>query len=109
MPWSSSNRKKRFNKGWAKTRAKIMERDHHMCQWPVTDENGFPAGICGAPAEAVDHILHNMVQDDDSPRNLRALCHYHHALKTGVESVQGRYRANARRRDQSFYERPAFR
>ncbi|WP_238552426.1 HNH endonuclease signature motif containing protein [Bifidobacterium cuniculi] len=80
-----------------------------MCQWPVSDENGFPAGVCGAPANEVDHIVHNMVRDDDDPHNLRALCHYHHVQKTAAESAEGRVKASRRRNAAKFYEHPAFR
>lgn len=37
MAWSSSNRDARFNPGWERTRKRILERDHHRCQWIVTD------------------------------------------------------------------------
>lgn len=109
MSWGSSNRKKRFNRGWAKIRMKVLERDGHMCQWPMTDENGFYAGVCGAYANEVDHRNQNMVRDDDRLSQLWALCHYHHARKTGVESVKGKYRAKTRREEARFFDHPAFR
>ena len=109
MPWSSSNRKRRFNKGWAKVRLKVLERDGYRCQWPVTDANGFYVGRCGRPANEVDHINQNMVHDDDRLSVLWALCHEHHMVKTQVESVKVKYRAAGRRRDVAFYDHPAFR
>lgn len=108
MPWNSSQRKKRFNKGWAKVRVKVLERDGYRCQWPVTDTNGFPAGICGRPANEVDHMAQNMVRDDDRLSRLWSLCHEHHNIKTQVESTRGKRRAAERRRDAAFYDHPAF-
>lgn len=109
MPWNSSQRKKRFNKGWAKIRVKVLERDGYRCQWPVTDANGFPAGKCGRPANEVDHMNQNMVHDDDRLSRLWSLCHEHHNVKTQVESTRGKRRAAERRRDEAFYNHPAFR
>ena len=109
MPWDSSQRKKRFNKGWARTRVKVLERDGYRCQWPVTDANGFPAGKCGRPANEVDHMNQNMVHDDDRLNRLWSLCHEHHNIKTQVESTRGKRRAAERRRDAAFFEHPAFR
>lgn len=108
VPWSSSNRKRRFNKGWAKVRLKVLERDGYRCQWPVTDANGFPAGKCGRPANEVDHMAQNMVHDDDRLSRLWSLCHEHHNIKTQVESTRGKRRAAERRRDAAFFEHPAF-
>lgn len=108
MAWSSSNRKQRFNKGWAKTRAKILQRDGYRCQWPIEDSRGFPIGRCLAPARMVDHKIHNMAHDDDRESNLWALCDYHHAQKTAMESAEGNRKRVRRMREASFYDHPAF-
>ena len=55
MAWSSSNRDARFNPGWERTRKRILERDHHRCQWIVTDWHTGAKHICGYPANEVDH------------------------------------------------------
>lgn len=109
MPWSSSNRKRRFNPGWQRIRKQVLARDGYKCQWPVEDSRGFPMGVCGEPANAVDHKHQNMVRDDDSMGALWALCDRHHNLKTQVESAQGKRRRAANRRFDSFYDHPAFR
>ncbi len=41
---------------------KIRVRDKNTCQ------------LCGAPGEAVDHIIPYAVSQDSSPSNLRLLC-----------------------------------
>ena len=109
MPWSSSDRRSRFNKGWARIRARILDRDNHQCQWPIEDDRGFPVGRCLAPARMVDHKLHDMVHDDDRDSNLWALCDKHHNIKTQMESTEGKRKRAKRTHDRSFYEHPAFR
>ncbi len=44
-------------------RRKILNRDDNVCQ------------ICSGPATDVDHIIPWDVSHDNSPSNLRALCH----------------------------------
>lgn len=109
MVWSSSNRRARFNRGWVKVRAKVLARDGHRCQWPMYDANGFYVGICGAPATDVDHRHRDGVRDDDRFANLWSLCHAHHAGKTHVESVLGKYEKRKRAADKGFQEHPAWR
>lgn len=109
MPWSSSKRGGRFNRGWAKKRKQILDRDNHECQWPVEDKNGFPAGICGRPANEVDHKLHDMEHDDDRDSNLWALCHWHHNIKTQMESAEGKRERSRRNRERAYFDHPAFR
>ncbi len=42
---------------------KIRERDNHTCQ------------LCGKPGHDVDHIIPWYISHDNSPSNLRVLCH----------------------------------
>ncbi|KFI66530.1 HNH endonuclease [Bifidobacterium magnum] len=107
MAWSSSQRKKRFNPGWAKIRAKILERDGHSCRWPVMDEFGL-YHPCGAYANQVDHKQRDPVHDDDSSSNLWSLCDYHHAQKTWRESAEAKEKYRKRREDNEWYSHPAF-
>lgn len=109
MNWYSSKRDARFNPGWDKTRKRILERDHHSCQWPVTDWNTGRTHLCGAPANEVDHKVRNEVHDDDSPGNLWALCPFHHKLKTGRESAEARVAKRRKREEDAWYSHPAFR
>ena len=74
-------------KGWAKTRARILDRDHHMCVEPISADGTR----CGRPATDVDHIGDPTDHDD---HNLRALCRAHHRTRS---SRQGGAAAAARR------------
>lgn len=104
------SRKARFNKGWAKTRKAILERDRWSCQRWVLDEWGRKRR-CGAPANEVDHIVRSDwgELDDDSPSNLEALCSYHHKLKTENEAAAARRERARRRKEERWYSHPAFR
>ena len=82
-------------KGWDKTRARILRRDHHRCV------------KCGAPAREVDHIRERVEgggQDDD---NLESLCREHHLAKTqAFASAKGnRVQAEMRERRKRPVER----
>ena len=61
-------------------RHQILERDQHSCQW-IDD-----AGICGARAGDVDHIIPRAAGGTDDPANLQALCRRHHRIKTGRDA-----------------------
>ncbi|MFJ3248306.1 HNH endonuclease [Streptomyces sp. NPDC086782] len=77
MVWSSSTRRARLPKDWARTRRRVLRRDKHACT------NEFSDGrVCGAPANQVDHITPG---DDHSMANLRALCAWCHARKSATE------------------------
>lgn len=83
VPWAGSTRTNTLPPNWPRIRARILRRDHHHCQW---------AG-CTAKGTEVDHIDPN---GPDADWNLRALCHPHHAHKSGQEGAQAR---NAMPRD----------
>ncbi|MFH8531501.1 HNH endonuclease [Streptomyces tendae] len=69
-------------KGWPRIRARILRRDGHVCQWRVAT-----GGICGEPANQVDHKVNAASGvDDHSDANLWALCKWHHDQKTGREA-----------------------
>ena len=107
--WATSRRKERFNKGWEATRLRILRRDGWVCQWPVIDPVTGVSCKCGVRAVEVDHkrrALNGV--DDDSPSNLWALCHAHHAYKTGVESADARRVKRERRKEAAWYSHPAF-
>lgn len=106
MAWSSSDRKRRFNPGWARTRRIVLERDGYRCQW-VRADTGLR---CGLPAHEVDHrrrALNGV--DDDRLSNLWALCPYHHKQKTAAESGEARRLKRERGREAEWYSHPAFR
>lgn len=60
-------------------RQQILDRDGHACQWIDN------AGLCGAPATDVDHVIPRAAGGTDHPANLQSLCRRHHLAKTGRE------------------------
>jgi 5-methylcytosine-specific restriction endonuclease McrA len=81
MP-SQGRRSAPLPKGWHRIRGRILKRDGRVCQWPLGT-----GGICGEPANQVDHKI-GAAQgvDDHSDANLWALCQWHHDRKTGREA-----------------------
>lgn len=79
---SQGRRSTPLPKGWERhTRPRILRRDKHACQWPVTT-----GGICGEPANQADHKIPAYLGGTDEDENLWALCQYHHDKKTGREA-----------------------
>lgn len=69
--------------GWARrTRPRILRRDGHACQWPLAT-----GGVCGEPANEVDHKTPAHLGGGDDDGNLWALCGWHHGRKTGREAA----------------------
>ena len=92
MPdFAGSTRRSRLPKEWPALRARILERDGHVCTWLDAGQQ------CGAPANQVDYIVRG---DNHSESNLRALSSWHHARKTGAEGQA------ARRPASSMYRTP---
>lgn len=81
MP-SQGRRSAPLPKGWHRIRQRILRRDGWVCQWLVAT-----GGLCGEPANQVDHKV-GAAQggDDHSDSNLWALCEWHHNRKTGGEA-----------------------
>lgn len=79
---SQGRRSTPLPKGWARIRVRILKRDRYVCQWPLDT-----GGLCGEPANEVDHKV-GAAQgiDDHSDDNLQSLCSWHHARKTGREA-----------------------
>lgn len=90
MAWSSSNRRAGLPSNWATIRRRILRRDGHRCQWPLTF-----GGICGADAHEVDHRADPALHTD---ANLWALCPPHHGHKTQLEAAAARPARATRRR-----------
>lgn len=89
MTWSTSNRRDELPKDWGVIRRGVLERDAHSCQWPLSF-----GGVCGQPANEVDH---RYSPTDHNPHSLWSLCPYHHMRKTAGESHAGR-RGQAKRK-----------
>ncbi|MFE3122348.1 HNH endonuclease [Streptomyces hydrogenans] len=80
MP-SQGRRSTPLPKGWHRTRARILRRDEHSCRNELV-----AGGICGEPANHVDHIVPAHLGGTDDESNLQALCEWHHNHKTGREA-----------------------
>jgi 5-methylcytosine-specific restriction endonuclease McrA len=65
--------------GWYRTRLRILKRDGYRCTHIREDSTG---GRCPEKATDVDHIDPNGGEADS---NLRALCGYHHRIKSSSE------------------------
>jgi 5-methylcytosine-specific restriction protein A len=72
-----------YGYAWRKLRAAILERDGNTCTEPG----------CGALATEVDHVIPKHAGGTDDPGNLRALCRYHHASRTGRQRQRLRFPA----------------
>lgn len=88
-PDPTGRRRERMPVGWAKIRAKILQRDHNRCTWINGEPDGGTwrmwADIRRCPEQATD-VDHIGAHDNHDPANLRALCHGHHAHRTGVQA-----------------------
>lgn len=79
-PWSGSNRKSRLPANWELLRRQVGSRDGWACQWVIEIDGRRQK--CLRKANEVDHIV---AGDDHRLENLRCLCTYHHAKKSGRE------------------------
>lgn len=81
MAWDSSDRRTRLPSNWSSTiQPRILRRDHHHCLWGSLPEDHYPVGLCPTQATEVDHIGSDT---DHREANLRALCTYHHRVRSG--------------------------
>lgn len=64
---------------WRRIRLLVLTRDGYRCQLPADDG----AGLCGAFASHVDHLLPRSQGGADVPANLRAACAPHN-LRRGA-------------------------
>jgi 5-methylcytosine-specific restriction protein A len=87
MPgWQGSTRRDTLPPDWQTIRKRILARDRGRCQWRLD------GGVCGEPANQVDHIDHSR-RDDHSDGNLRSLCFPHHQRKSSAEGGRAPRRA----------------
>jgi 5-methylcytosine-specific restriction endonuclease McrA len=63
--------------GWAKTRARILDRDQHRCA----------VVGCTTAATHVDHIVPVVLGGTEDDSNLQSMCAAHHRSKTGRENA----------------------
>ena len=106
--WSRNNvsdRKARLPSDWYLkdgTRARILNRDQHACQWPTPTPgpNADAKAICGSRATHVDHKTAGTTGSVPDAE-LWALCSAHHVAKTASEggrATAARYGARRRQR-----------
>lgn len=79
--WKGSDRRHTLPANWGQTCLRILNRDHHRCQWVRQDTDRR----CLAKAHDVDHRTPHSEGGTDDDSNLWALCTWHHARKTGIE------------------------
>lgn len=98
MAWEGSTRRSRLPKNWAQICKRIKRRDGYRCT------NIFEVGgRCTQAGTDVDHIIPG---DDHSDDNLRLLCTWCHARKSGQEGAAAAAR-NRVRTDRPTTEHPA--
>lgn len=84
MPgWAGSDRGARLPQNWHAIRGHVLKRDGYRCTWIDPDKRRR----CEERATEVDHIRPG---DDHSYGNLRSLCEWHHAKKSGAEGARAR-------------------
>ena len=71
-----------YGTAWVKTRARIMKRDHGLCQ--VCARKGLVT-----VATQVDHIVNKASGGSDDDDNLQAICTPCHDAKTALERRVG--------------------
>ena len=93
--WNGSTRREELPPDWDSIRRRVLRRDNHRCVWK--DQYGRR---CNASATDVDHIVRG---DDHRESNLRSLCSWHHAKRTGADG--GAAKAAARRQNNKKFRR----
>lgn len=89
--WEGSNRRNELPPGWyTRIRPRILRRDRHVCQWRMA-----VGGICGQPANQVDHVGD---PHDHRDANLQALCEKHHRRKSSQQGNAAHRRRPSRHR-----------
>lgn len=89
QPWKGSTRRDELPSDWKQRRARVIERDHGLCQWRMLD-----GSICAEDGTDVDHIKPG---SDHRMSNLQLLCEWHHLRKTAREANRAQPRYTTRR------------
>lgn len=82
-PWHHSTESRHargYGWQWSKTRARILDRDMHLCQVCLAQGRA-------TPATEVDHVKPKYLGGTDDDDNLQALDHDCHAAKTQAEAA----------------------
>lgn len=91
--WKGSTRRQELPKDWKTIRVRVIERDHGLCQWRMSD-----GSICAEDGTEVDHIRPG---SDHRRLNLQLLCGWHHARKTAREANAAQVRYSTRHPDEA--------
>lgn len=75
--------------GWKRLRQQVLNRDQHRCTWTENDQR-----CTETTSLEVDHICD---RDDHHLDNLRTLCAWHHAKRTGHQAYAASNQALRRR------------
>lgn len=105
MDFATSRRRFHFPSNWYSLRKIVLKRAHYKCEH-VRADTGLP---CGRPANQVDHILNWESGGSDDLSNLQALCEYHHSEKTSGEGARAANARRLKRKEQAYWNHPAFR
>ena len=86
-PWhhAGSRHERGYGSQWVKTRARVLQRDGHLCQ--PCKAKGRPT-----PATQVDHIMPKAKGGTEDDDNLQAICCDCHDAKTKIESAEAQGR-----------------
>jgi 5-methylcytosine-specific restriction protein A len=74
-------RSKPLPPAWQSIRAKILNRDGHLCT-TILQSTGRR---CNRPGNEVDHIIPAWLDGGDDISNLATICTWHHRMKTASE------------------------
>jgi 5-methylcytosine-specific restriction enzyme A len=105
--WQNSERKQTLTPAFLRLRPLVLKRDGYTCTWipsidepdPIDSKNYGSAVVisknvdpmrtqmCGDRATDVDHVNGH----EDSMNNLRALCSWHHDIKSSREGNDSRW------------------
>lgn len=66
-----------------KKRIKLSVHKYRKLIRKLIEERGDACDVCGRPGVSAHHVIHKSQLGDDSPKNLRLLCHAHHRLSHG--------------------------
>lgn len=76
-----SRHQRGYGSKWDVLRARILQRDRHICQSCIKDSRPVPAST-------VDHIIPKAHGGTDEESNLQALCWPCHKRKTATERIK---------------------
>jgi 5-methylcytosine-specific restriction protein A len=90
----TSSRVKPLPSNWyTEIRPRILARDGHACQWPIS----YDGTRCGKPANRVDHRIPVHLGGTDDDDNLWTLCDHHTRRKDSSEGARAMHARRPKR------------